>query len=78
MVFTVFEGSEKKCEVIMQGDSVDLRSLGDEFGLSWYRHVLQPFFQRYTMMFAMPICFPNHHFLFGQIFTDHLWSNKVC
>ena len=30
-MFTVFEGSEKKCEVIMQSDSVDLRSLGDEF-----------------------------------------------
>lgn len=31
MVFTVFEGSEKKCEVIMRDDTVDLRTLGDEF-----------------------------------------------
>ena len=30
-MFTVFEGSEKKCEVIMSDGSVDLRSLGDEF-----------------------------------------------
>ena len=31
MVFTVFEGSEKKCEVIMRDDTVDLRTLGDGF-----------------------------------------------
>ena len=30
-MFTVFEGSEKKCEVIMSDGSIDLRSLGDEF-----------------------------------------------
>ena len=30
-MFTVFEGSEKMCEVIMSDGSVDLRSLGDAF-----------------------------------------------
>ena len=30
-MFTVFEGSEKKCEVIMNDGSLDLRGLGDDF-----------------------------------------------
>ena len=30
-MFTVFEGSEKKCEVIIRDDNVDLRTLGNEF-----------------------------------------------
>lgn len=30
-MFTVFEGSEKKCKVIMVDGNVDLRRLGDEF-----------------------------------------------